>query len=133
MLELSQDTVRRWAREGIVPLRDGRWTPAAVAQARVEAESYTAQHGWTEGGASFVEPTVEGWPHAPWWEAGEGRVVTDPARPNYRSVHDPCDVLLSACVAGFGRRTGTAAMATTASTTGPWAVGPDGPRLMDPA
>jgi len=26
-----------------------------------------------EGGASFVEPTVEGWPHAPWWEAEEGR------------------------------------------------------------
>jgi hypothetical protein len=23
--------------------------------------------------ASFVEPTVEGWPHAPWWEAEEGR------------------------------------------------------------
>jgi hypothetical protein len=26
-----------------------------------------------EGGASFVEPTVEGWPHAPWWHAEEGR------------------------------------------------------------
>jgi hypothetical protein len=26
-----------------------------------------------EGGASFVEPTVEGWPHAPWWQAEEGR------------------------------------------------------------
>jgi hypothetical protein len=26
-----------------------------------------------EGGASFVERTVEGWPHAPWWEAEEGR------------------------------------------------------------
>ncbi len=26
-----------------------------------------------EGGASFVEPTVEGWPCAPWWEAEEGR------------------------------------------------------------
>ena len=26
-----------------------------------------------EGGASFVEPTVEGWPRAPWWEAEEGR------------------------------------------------------------
>ena len=25
------------------------------------------------GGASFVEPTVEGWPHAPWWEADDGR------------------------------------------------------------
>jgi hypothetical protein len=26
-----------------------------------------------EGGASFVEPSVEGWPHAPWWQAEEGR------------------------------------------------------------
>jgi hypothetical protein len=26
-----------------------------------------------EGGVSFVEPTVEGWPHAPWWQAEEGR------------------------------------------------------------
>src|SRR5439155_9475407 len=26
-----------------------------------------------EGGASFVGPTVEGWPHAPWWEAEEGQ------------------------------------------------------------
>jgi hypothetical protein len=26
-----------------------------------------------EGGASFVEPTVEGWPHAPWWQVEEGR------------------------------------------------------------
>ena len=26
-----------------------------------------------EGGSSFVEPTVEGWPHAPWWQAEEGR------------------------------------------------------------
>jgi hypothetical protein len=26
-----------------------------------------------EGGASFVEPSVEGWPHAPWWQAEEER------------------------------------------------------------
>jgi hypothetical protein len=25
-----------------------------------------------EGGASFVEPTIEGWPRAPWWEVEEG-------------------------------------------------------------
>jgi hypothetical protein len=25
------------------------------------------------GGATFVEPTVEGWPHAPWWQAEEGQ------------------------------------------------------------
>src|SRR4051794_38852998 len=34
-LDVSPDTLRRWSREGIVPLRDGRWTPAAVAQARI--------------------------------------------------------------------------------------------------
>ena len=26
-----------------------------------------------EGGASFVESTAEGWPHAPWWRVEEGR------------------------------------------------------------
>ncbi len=26
-----------------------------------------------EGGAAFVEPTVEGWPHAPWWQPEEDR------------------------------------------------------------
>jgi hypothetical protein len=26
----------------------------------------------TEGGSSFVEPTLEGWPHAPWWVPDEG-------------------------------------------------------------
>jgi len=25
------------------------------------------------GGATFVEASVEGWPHAPWWEAEDGR------------------------------------------------------------
>ena len=30
------------------------------------------RHAPDEGGASFVEPTVEGWPHAPWWEPEEG-------------------------------------------------------------
>ena len=36
-LDVSPGTLRRWAREGIVPLRDGRWTPAAIAQARIVA------------------------------------------------------------------------------------------------
>jgi adenylate cyclase len=36
-LDVSPDTLRRWTREDIVPLRDGRWTPAAVAQARIVA------------------------------------------------------------------------------------------------
>jgi hypothetical protein len=25
-----------------------------------------------EGGAGFVDPSIEGWPHAPWWEPEEG-------------------------------------------------------------
>jgi adenylate cyclase len=36
-LDVSPDTLRRWTREGIVPLRDGRWSPAAIAQARIVA------------------------------------------------------------------------------------------------
>ena len=34
---------------------------------------WLAANAPTEGGASFVEPTLEGWPNAPWWEAEEGR------------------------------------------------------------
>jgi hypothetical protein len=34
---------------------------------------WLADNAPADGGASFVEPTVEGWPHAPWWEAEEGR------------------------------------------------------------
>jgi hypothetical protein len=26
-----------------------------------------------EGGAAFVDPSIEGWPHAPWWVPEEGR------------------------------------------------------------
>jgi len=48
MLELSPDTVRRWTREGIVPLRDGRWTPAAVAQARIVARLRARGHSLDE-------------------------------------------------------------------------------------
>ena len=36
-VDVSQGTLRRWAREGIVPLEDGEWTPAAVAHARIVA------------------------------------------------------------------------------------------------
>ncbi|MEA2125957.1 MAG: adenylate cyclase, partial [Solirubrobacteraceae bacterium] len=36
-IEVSTDTLRRWVREEVVPLRDGRWTPAAVAHARIVA------------------------------------------------------------------------------------------------
>jgi len=30
-------------------------------------------HAATGGGATFVEASAEGWPHAPWWVAEEGR------------------------------------------------------------
>jgi adenylate cyclase len=36
-LSVSPPTLRRWVAEGIVPLRDGAWTPAALAQARIVA------------------------------------------------------------------------------------------------
>ena len=36
-LDVSPDTLRRWAREGLVPLPDDRWTPAALAHARIVA------------------------------------------------------------------------------------------------
>jgi adenylate cyclase len=36
-LSVSPPTLRRWVADGIVPLRDGAWTPAALAQARIVA------------------------------------------------------------------------------------------------
>jgi adenylate cyclase len=36
-IDVSPGTLRRWVREGVVPLRDGLWTPAAVAHARIVA------------------------------------------------------------------------------------------------
>jgi len=36
-LDVSEGTLRRWVREGIVPVRDGTWTPAAMAHARIVA------------------------------------------------------------------------------------------------
>src|SRR5436190_23305032 len=43
-LEISPGTLRRWVRDGIVPLRDGEWTPAAVAQARLVARLRARGH-----------------------------------------------------------------------------------------
>jgi adenylate cyclase len=37
-LDVAPGTLRRWVRDGIVPLRDGEWTPAAIAQARIVAK-----------------------------------------------------------------------------------------------
>src|SRR3954468_14047334 len=36
-LSVSPATLRRWVADEVVPLRDGEWTPAAVAQARLVA------------------------------------------------------------------------------------------------
>jgi adenylate cyclase len=36
-LDVAPATLRRWAREGLVELPDGRWTPAALAHARMVA------------------------------------------------------------------------------------------------
>ena len=36
-LSVSPATLRRWVADGIVPLSDGQWTPAALAQARIVA------------------------------------------------------------------------------------------------
>jgi adenylate cyclase len=36
-IDVSDGTLRRWVREGVVPLPSGRWTPAAVAHARIVA------------------------------------------------------------------------------------------------
>jgi adenylate cyclase len=37
-------TLRRWVREDVVPLRNGRWTPAAVAHARIVARLRARGH-----------------------------------------------------------------------------------------
>src|SRR4051794_35865199 len=43
-LSVSPATLRRWVAEGIVPLRDGEWTPAAQAQARIVARMRARGH-----------------------------------------------------------------------------------------
>jgi adenylate cyclase len=45
---VSADTLRRWTREGIVPLRDDVWTPAAIAQARIVARLRERGHSLEE-------------------------------------------------------------------------------------
>src|SRR4051794_3109435 len=44
-LAVSPATLRRWVAEGIVPLRAGAWTPAALAQARIVARLRARGHG----------------------------------------------------------------------------------------
>jgi adenylate cyclase len=36
-IDVSPATLRRWVNDGIVPVADGRWTPAAIAHARIVA------------------------------------------------------------------------------------------------
>src|SRR3954469_11124399 len=44
-LAVSPATLRRWVALGLVPLRDGAWTPAALAQARIVARMRARGHG----------------------------------------------------------------------------------------
>src|SRR4051812_15600719 len=57
------------------------------------ALGWLERHAPPEGGASFVEPTVEGWPHAPWWvpDARASLVTTGPiaATLHARGVEHP--------------------------------------------
>ena len=43
-LSVSPATLRRWVGDGIVPLREGEWTPAALAQARIVARMRQRGH-----------------------------------------------------------------------------------------
>ena len=46
---VSAQTLRRWARDGVVPeAGDGRWTPAALAQARLVARLRERGHSLEE-------------------------------------------------------------------------------------
>jgi adenylate cyclase len=47
-LDVSPDTLRRWAREGLVPLPGDRWTPAALAHARIVARLRKRGHSLGE-------------------------------------------------------------------------------------
>jgi adenylate cyclase len=45
---VSDSTLKRWAREKVIPVRRGRWTPAAAAQARVVARMRDRGHSLDE-------------------------------------------------------------------------------------
>jgi hypothetical protein len=50
------------------------WDPGLVAGAC----DWLQANAPAEGGAVFVEPTIEGWPHAPWWVPEPGRPASLP-------------------------------------------------------
>jgi adenylate cyclase len=45
---VQPSTLRRWASQGLIPLDDGRWTPPAVAHARLVARMRERGHGVEE-------------------------------------------------------------------------------------
>jgi adenylate cyclase len=47
-VDVKPETLRRWVREGAVPLADGVWTPAAVAHARLVARLRDRGHSLAE-------------------------------------------------------------------------------------
>src|SRR3954463_15440308 len=47
-LAVSPATLRRWVALGLVPLREGAWTPAALAQARIVARMRARGHGLSQ-------------------------------------------------------------------------------------
>jgi len=47
-LEVAPATLRRWVRDGLVPITDGEWTPAALAQARIVARLRKRGHSMDE-------------------------------------------------------------------------------------
>jgi adenylate cyclase len=47
-VDVKPDTLRRWVREGVVPLADGTWSPAAVAHARLVARLRSRGHSLAE-------------------------------------------------------------------------------------
>jgi adenylate cyclase len=45
---VAPTTLRRWVRDGVIPQFDGRWTPAAVTQARIVARMRERGHSLTD-------------------------------------------------------------------------------------
>ena len=48
----------------------GAWDAGVSGGLVAGACRWLAAHAPSEGGAIFVDPSIEGWPHAPWWEPG---------------------------------------------------------------